>query len=90
MTNAELLSAVKDQIQIKGDDLDTVLLPKTLAVKEYMLNDGISQEQIETSLGLACLAVGVMDLWNLEAGKVVFSIAFTHCLLPQLQVKSMS
>jgi hypothetical protein len=89
MTDAELLEKVKIGLQLTGTDHDTQLQIKTIAVKEYMLNAGITQMQIETNLGIACLTVGVMDLWNLTSGEVQFSYAFTHCLMPQLRAMSM-
>jgi hypothetical protein len=89
MTDAELLEKVKIGLQLTGTAHDLQLQIKTTAVKEYMLNAGIIQEQIETSLGIACLTVGVMDLWNIESGEVKFSKAFVECLMPQLQAISM-
>jgi hypothetical protein len=88
MTDAEILTKVKAGLSVGGTYNDTQLQIKTIAVKEYMLNAGVSQTRIETDLGIACITIGVMDLWNLTAGEVKFSTAFTHFLLPQLQIGS--
>ncbi len=89
MTNEELLAKVKTGLSIGGTYNDATLMIKTIAVKEFMLNAGITQEQIETDLGIATLTVGVTDLWNLSAGEVNFSGAFIHILMPQLMAVSL-
>jgi hypothetical protein len=88
MTDEELLAKVKTGLSVGGTYNDATLKIKTTAVKEYMLNAGITQEQIETDLGIATLTVGVADLWNLNPGEVKFSDAFTLFLMPQLMVVS--
>lgn len=89
MTDVELLDKVKTGLSVGGTFNDGTLSIKVIAVKQYMLNAGISQEQIETSLGIATLTIGVTDLWNLSPGEIQFSFAFTMCLMPQLMVVSM-
>ena len=89
MTDAELLVKVKSGLGLSGEYTDGSISIKMLAVKQYMLNGGITQEQIETDLGIATLTVGVSDLWNTTSGEVKFSEAFTLYLLPQLQAVSM-
>jgi hypothetical protein len=88
MTDAELLIEVKKGLSVSGAYNDAQLLIKVSAVKEYMLNYGISQANIEASLGIAALTVGVQDLWNLSSGEIKFSPAF-GMLLEQLQITSM-
>ena len=65
------------------------LLTKVIAVKQYMINAGVTQEQVETELGIATLTVGVNDLWNDNSGETKFSEAFSIILLPQLMVVSL-
>jgi len=89
MTDAELLVKVKAGLSVSGTYNDTQLGIKVTAVKEYMLNAGITQEQLETNLGIATLTIGVSDLWNLSSGEVKFSDAFTLYLMPQLMVVSL-
>lgn len=88
MTNEELLVKVKTGLSVGGTYNDATLQIKTTAVKEFMLNAGVTEEQIGTDLGIATLTVGVSDLWNLNSGEVRFSDAFMLCLLPQLMVVS--
>lgn len=88
MTDAELLEKVKDGLNVSGIYNNNVLLPKVLAVKGYMLNAGITLEQIESDLGIVCLTIGVNDIWNLSSGEVKFSFAF-DMIVTQLQVVSL-
>lgn len=89
MTDAEILAKVKAGLSVGGTYNDTQLQIKAMAVKGYMTNAGVTQEQLETDLGIATLTIGVSDLWNLSSGEVRFSDAFTLYLLPQLMVVSM-
>jgi len=89
MTDVELLQKVKLGLSIGGSFTDGNLNIKTIAVKQYMLGAGVTQEQIETELGIATLTIGVTDLWNLASGEIKFSYAFDMCLMPQLKAKSM-
>jgi hypothetical protein len=85
----ELLEKVKQGLSVSGSFNDNTLKIKILAVKQYMLNAGITQDKIESDLGIATLTVGVMDLWSLSSGEVKFSYAFDMCLMPQLKAASM-
>lgn len=88
MTDADLLAKVKSGLGITGEYTNETISLKMLAVKQYMLNAGVSLEQIETELGIVVLTVGVNDLWNLASGEVKFSFAF-EILMVQLKVVSM-
>ncbi|MCM1567092.1 MAG: phage gp6-like head-tail connector protein [Dehalobacter sp.] len=88
MTDTELLGKVKEGLGLSGDHINQTILPKVIAAKQYMLNAGVTAEQIETELGIATLTVGVNDLWNLTPGEVKFSSAF-NILLTQLAVVSL-
>lgn len=89
MNDENILEKVKAGLSVGGIFNDGTLKIKTIAVKQYMLNAGVSQEQIETDLGIATLTVGVTDLWNLSSGEIKFSFAFDMCLMPQLKAMSM-
>jgi hypothetical protein len=89
MTDAELLAEVKKGLIVQDAYSDGQLLIKVAAVKGYMLNAGITSAQIETDLGITALTLGVNDLWNLSAGEVKFSEAFTDFIIPQLQAVSL-
>lgn len=88
MTDAEMLVKVKSGLGLSGDHTDGTISIKMLAVKQYMVNAGVTVEQVETDLGLATLTVGVNDLWDLKSGEVKFSPAF-DILMTQLKVVSM-
>lgn len=89
MTDTEILAKVKTGLTVGGTYNDSQLQIKVTAVKEYMLNAGITQAQIETDLGIATLTIGVNDIWNLSSGEVKFSDAFTLYFMPQLMVVSL-
>jgi hypothetical protein len=89
MTDAEILEKVKQGLSVDGTDNDDTLKIKTMAVKQYMLNAGITQSAIETELGIATLTIGVSDIWLLTPGEIKFSFAFDMCLMPQLKAISM-
>lgn len=88
LSNDDLLLKVKEGLGLGGDYQNPTLLPKVLAAKEYMLNAGVTPEQLESDLGIATLTIGANDLWNLTSGDVKFSEAFNLILLPQLMAKS--
>ena len=71
-----------------SDDNDSGLLIKTIGIKHYMLNSGVSQEQIETELGVATLTIGVNDIWDLTPGALKFSSLFNN-FITQLAIKSL-
>lgn len=88
MTDNDLLTKVKTGLSVTSNFNDSTLLIKTMAVKQYMLNAGITEEQIETELGIEVLTIGVTDLWNLSSGDIQFSPAF-NILIEQLKTVSM-
>jgi len=88
MTDMELLEKVKAGLGLSGEYTDPAILPKVLATKGYMVNAGVTVEQVESDLGIVCLTVGVNDLWNLTSGEVKFSPAF-DIILWQLKAVSM-
>lgn len=88
MTDAEILVKVKAGLSVGGTYNDTQLQLKVTAVKQELLGAGISQTQVETELGIACLTIGVNDLWDLSSGEVHFSPAFDR-LMFKLQTASL-
>lgn len=87
MTQGELLSAVKTGLSMTGTFNDNVLRQKMLAVTTYMTNAGIDSTNLYSDLGIACIIVGVTDLWDLSPGEIKFSPVF-GMLVEQLAVKS--
>lgn len=88
MTDQELLVEVKKGLSITSAFNDNTLLPKVIAVKQYMLNYAIPQNIIESGLGIVTLTIGVTDLWNLSPGVIEFSPAF-NMFLTQLNAISL-
>ena len=88
MTDSDRLTAIKTGLGITGNYQDAVITQKIAAVRLYILNAGVSQEQADSELGIACICIGVTDLWNLSGGDIKFSPAFS-LLLEQLAVVSL-
>lgn len=88
MTQNELLTQVKAGLSVSGTYNDTVLTQKMLAVTGYMTNAGVSETNLYTDLGVACICIGVTDLWNLTSAEIKFSPVF-GMLIEQLVVKSL-
>lgn len=89
MTDNEILEKVKLGLNADDNtDNDNNLLIKVIGVKQYILNSGVSQEQIETDLGIATLTIGVNDIWDITPGELKFSTIF-NCLVTQLAIKSL-
>lgn len=88
MTDTELLEEIKDGLGISGNQHDKMLNSKILAVKNYMVNGGVTTEMLATPLAIAVIIIGVTDLWNLNSGEIKFSLAF-NMLLEQLAVSSL-
>jgi len=88
-TLEELRTACKIGLNIQTDStaFNSVLDQKINLVQGYMLGAGVSQEQLDTEMGISVLALGVGDSWNLSAGETKFSTAF-HALLTQLTAAS--
>jgi uncharacterized membrane protein (DUF441 family) len=89
MTDDEILEKVK--IGLNADDNtdnDNNLLIKVIGVKQYMLNSGVSEDQVETNLGITALTIGVNDTWDITSGALKFSDLF-NMLLTQLAIKSL-
>lgn len=88
MTTEQVLTAVKAGLSVSGTYNDSVLTQKLLAVTNYMINAGINETILYSNLGIACICVGVTDLWNLTGGEIKFSPAF-GMLIEQLAVISL-
>lgn len=83
-----MLEKVKANLTVDADYPDSAILGNMLATKQYMINAGVTIEQVESDLGIVTLTVGTNDLWNIDPGKVKFSPAF-DILLAQLMVVSL-
>lgn len=83
MTEAELLAAVKISMGLSGTAIDAKISMHIAAVKGYLLNGGVSEEQQETDAGIQLIAMGVTDIGNVKAGETKFSPVF-YSLVTQL------
>lgn len=88
MTQNELLTEIKTGLSIVGNYNDSVLNQKILAVTNYMTNAGVNNLHLYSSVGIACICIGVTDIWNLNSGEIKFSPVF-GMLLEQLVVLSL-
>lgn len=88
MSNEELLTILKAGLMIPTDYMDSVLLQKGLAVKTYLLDLNVTEENLNTELGHSVLCIGVTDLMNLAAGEIKFSPAFAS-LIEHLIIKGL-
>lgn len=66
MTNAELLTRVKNGMLISGTSFDDALTMHIDEVKSYLANAGISNETIESQKAVGIITRGVADLFTNE------------------------
>lgn len=76
ITDAELLSAVKESMNISGSYFDTTLQLYIDEVKEYMKRAGVSDDVLGSTLSVGCISRGVADLWNYGNGDTKLSEYF--------------
>ena len=72
----ELLSAVKNSLNINGEHFDIALQLFIDEVKEYLRSAGVLTEVIGSTLAVGCIARGVADLWNYGNGDTKLSEYF--------------
>lgn len=66
MTDANILTGVKNALGITGNFMDDTLNVYIEEVTNYMSNAGVTDSNIIASVGV--IARGVNDLWNNNAG----------------------
>lgn len=66
MTDANILTGVKNALGITGNFMDDTLNVYIEEVTSYMSNAGVTDSNIIASVGV--IARGVNDLWNNNAG----------------------
>ena len=78
MTDTELLEKVKIALfgSSAGAWRDEMLMIYINEVKAFMIDAGVSESVIESSVSVGCIAIGVNDLWNYAAGEAKFSDYF--------------
>ncbi|MBU5214489.1 hypothetical protein M3685_16050 [Heyndrickxia oleronia] len=73
-----LLKEIKKGLSITADStaFDDLINQKLLAVKMFMKNAGVSEENMTSDLAIGVIVMGVSDLWELKSGDVKFSPVF--------------
>lgn len=85
MTDAAILTGVKNALGITGSYMDDTLSVYIDEVTNYMGNAGVSSNLIAASVGV--IARGVNDLWNNNAGNGKLSPYF-YDRVSQLALRS--
>ena len=73
---AELLSAVKQSLNITGEQFDDTLQMYIDEVKLYLISAGVLAEVADSTLAVGCISRGVSDLWNYGNGDTKLSEYF--------------
>lgn len=68
MTDAELLTAVKNALCITTNYQDAILTIYINEVKDFMKDAGVPSDVLTSSAAVGCISRGVNDLWNYGAG----------------------
>lgn len=76
MTEAELLTKIKNGLGITTDFQDTTLQIYIDDVKAFMLSAGVKQAVIDSEKSVGCILRGVTDLWNYGSGNAALSEYF--------------
>lgn len=76
MNDAELLTAIKNTLNISGEHFDTTLKLHIDEVKAFLLSAGVLEDVIGSTLAVGCIARGVSDLWNYGNGDTKLSEYF--------------
>lgn len=76
MNADDLLTAVKNSLNISGSQFDTTLQGYIDEVKEYLKSAGVSADVVGSTLAVGCISRGVADLWNYGNGDTKLSDYF--------------
>lgn len=76
ITEAELLSKVKQSLNITGDQFDATLQLYIDDVKGYLTSAGVREDVLGSTLSVGCISRGVADLWNYGNGDTKLSEYF--------------
>lgn len=76
MTDAELLTAIKQVLNISGTHFDITLNFYIEEVKAYLTSAGVRTDVLGSTLAVGCIARGVSDLWNYGNGDTKLSEYF--------------
>ena len=76
MNEAELLTAIKQSLNISGAHFDDTLNLFIDEVKGYLMSAGVDAAVLGSTLAVGCIARGVADLWNYGNGDTQLSEYF--------------
>lgn len=76
ITEAELLSKVKQSLNIAGEQFDATLQLYIDEVKVYLAGAGVRADVLGSTLAVGCIARGVADMWNYGNGDTKLSEYF--------------
>ena len=76
ITDAELLSKVKQSLNIAGVQFDETLQMYIDEVKAYLAGAGVRADVLGSTLAVGCISRGVADLWNYGNGDTKLSEYF--------------
>ncbi len=81
MTDAELLTKIKNGLGITGDFQDATLTVYVDDVKAFMISAGVPESVVESEAAVGCIMRGVADLWNYGSGSAKLSEYFKMRLI---------
>lgn len=87
MTDAELLTKIKNGLGITGEYQDATLTVYVNDVKAFLRSAGVADEVIESEASVGCIMRGVADLWNYGSGEASLSDYFRMRLIQLKSVK---
>lgn len=87
MTDAELLSKIKNGLGITGNYQDNTLQVYVDDVKAFMLDAGVDENVVNSPAAVGCIMRGVADLWNYGSGNATLSTYFRMRLIQLKAVK---
>lgn len=76
ITEAELLSKIKQSLNIAGEQFDATLKLYIDEVKAYLAGAGVRVDVLGSTLAVGCIARGVADMWNYGNGDTKLSEYF--------------
>lgn len=87
MTDAEILTAVKERKSITGDYQDSALLGYIVDAIEILIDAGVSEQIVRSTASLGCITSCVTDMWDNVGGEADLS-PLTHKRITQLVCRS--
>lgn len=87
MTDAEILTAVKERKSITGNYQDSALLGYIADAIEILIDAGVSEQIVRSTASLGCITSCVTDMWDNVGGEADLS-PLTHKRITQLVCRS--